>query len=319
MSGYLQRLVARAAESGDEPANLRPSLKSASPIAELDSRIGIPGLEDGGLGITRSTRGGGGEDAPPRFPGGTTEATPTIQRQAAVASAPSAVSAASPAPSRPYLDTVLAAAPAVAPAEPAAISRRQSPPAPPAQSDGPPEMAALPSPVASDVVAEPPALAVPETLAPSRLSIDEPAAPETPSPTTQQLAASAKPADPETGAPSLAEAPSLMTAPSKSRRDAGAPSKKASAASENTGAEIPRLMPPVAALPLPEPRPAARRAPEPATPRVVIGRIDVEVVPPQPATAAGSEPRPVTAAAVSKIGPLRPAVRTNLLFNLRRS
>ncbi len=54
-------------------------------------------------------------------------------------------------------------------------------------------------------------------------------------------------------------------------------------------------------------------------PRVVIGRINVEVVPPpavQPSTAA-PRPGPVTAASVSVIGPLGGGIRPNLRLSLR--
>lgn len=55
-------------------------------------------------------------------------------------------------------------------------------------------------------------------------------------------------------------------------------------------------------------------------PHVVIGRITVEVVPSQSATQvpkAPAQPLPVTAASVSKIGPLRTALQSNLFFSLR--
>jgi hypothetical protein len=60
-------------------------------------------------------------------------------------------------------------------------------------------------------------------------------------------------------------------------------------------------------------------APETA-PRVVIGRINVEVIqpPPERRVTQGSPSQPVTAASVSKIGPLRPALRSNRLLSLRQ-
>ena len=60
-------------------------------------------------------------------------------------------------------------------------------------------------------------------------------------------------------------------------------------------------------------------APETA-PRVVIGRINVEVIqpPPERRVTQVSPSQPVTAASVSKIGPLRPALRSNRLFSLRQ-
>jgi hypothetical protein len=56
------------------------------------------------------------------------------------------------------------------------------------------------------------------------------------------------------------------------------------------------------------------------TPRVVIGRINVEVIPPPSERRVTQvEPsQPVTAASVSKIGPLRPTLRSNRLFSLRQ-
>src|SRR5262249_40763505 len=54
-------------------------------------------------------------------------------------------------------------------------------------------------------------------------------------------------------------------------------------------------------------------------PRIVIGRINVEVVPPpaaQPSTAA-PRPRPLTAASASVIGPLSGDIRPSLRLSLR--
>ena len=66
------------------------------------------------------------------------------------------------------------------------------------------------------------------------------------------------------------------------------------------------------------------RASEPGTdahegPRVVIGRINVEVVPPPvtPPSTAAPRPGPMTAASVSVIGPLSGGVRPNLHLSLR--
>ena len=58
---------------------------------------------------------------------------------------------------------------------------------------------------------------------------------------------------------------------------------------------------------------------ETGSPQVVIGRIDVEVLPP-PAAApvASSRSGPLTAASVSAIGPLRGQIRSNVRFSLRQ-
>jgi hypothetical protein len=45
MSGYLNRLIMRA-QSADESQFLRPSVRSTSPIAEHDQRLGVAGFED---------------------------------------------------------------------------------------------------------------------------------------------------------------------------------------------------------------------------------------------------------------------------------
>ena len=54
-------------------------------------------------------------------------------------------------------------------------------------------------------------------------------------------------------------------------------------------------------------------------PRVVIGRINVEVVPPpaEPKTSTASRPGPLTAASASVIGPLTGGIRSNLRLSLR--
>jgi hypothetical protein len=59
---------------------------------------------------------------------------------------------------------------------------------------------------------------------------------------------------------------------------------------------------------------------QPESPRVVIGRINVEVVPQSvpEATVAPSRSQPLTAASVSVIGPLGSGVSSNLRLSLRQ-
>ncbi len=77
---------------------------------------------------------------------------------------------------------------------------------------------------------------------------------------------------------------------------------------------------------LPLPPVSARRAGAPSSqsagetdrrPRLEIGAIQVEVVPPAPEAAAPSPPRPATAEGVSRIGPLGTRRRSNLRLALR--
>lgn len=71
-------------------------------------------------------------------------------------------------------------------------------------------------------------------------------------------------------------------------------------------------------------KPPVERASEPSVdtnegPRIVIGRINVEVVPPPaaPQSTAAPRPGPLTAASVSVIGPLGGGIRPNLRLSLR--
>jgi hypothetical protein len=71
-------------------------------------------------------------------------------------------------------------------------------------------------------------------------------------------------------------------------------------------------------------KPPSERAGEPSTdahegPRIVIGRINVEVVPPPaaPPSTAASRPGPLTAASASVIGPLSGGIRPSLRLSLR--
>jgi hypothetical protein len=63
----------------------------------------------------------------------------------------------------------------------------------------------------------------------------------------------------------------------------------------------------------------APEAVEDREPRIVIGRINVEVIPatPEPAKTEPARPKPLTAAAASVIGPLSNGVRSGRLLSLR--
>jgi hypothetical protein len=64
---------------------------------------------------------------------------------------------------------------------------------------------------------------------------------------------------------------------------------------------------------------SASEAVEDRGPRIVIGRINVEVIPatPEPVKAEPARPKPLTAAAASVIGPLSTGVRSGRLLSLR--
>lgn len=330
MSGYLQRLIQRTpAATATQP--LSPFVRSASPIAEQDQRLGVRGFESADLsGAIAPTD----PDAPPLTDpqlSGEGADDLTVQRKLASAPADSApTTVASPSLGR-SLST-----------PPNLLSPNQPPSAPdaPASFSQPPSWDAVDAP---DIVlpippGQPPFLAL--TTPAETFDLESPRPAETvPDPPPPDRALNVAPLS-----PAIAPAPAINPAPVINRippPGAASPPARSDAAQDTAHTEpvLPRprsrlSSPPEAAYPQLEPQklsPAAEgaafgsgaaiAAPDlAAAPRVVIGRINVEVVPPSSSTnqTATAPAVPLTAAAVSVIGPLRGRVPANLRLSLRQ-
>lgn len=351
MSGYLNRLVMRS-QSLQTASTLRPFVRSTSPIAEQDQRLGVDGFDAAGASLpdtdswaleesepasSDSLSNGGRESSITIAKSSGDVADVTVQRKIAGPTVSSPPPPAAPASTTriPKLDGTprAQAKPSIStPADP--ISQGASPQAPPAI----PEQVELPgrprelepdAPVDS-VVRQPQSQTTP-------LEPDTPLVTSAPRP-----AVSAEPisADPTFLKPQPVGQLSVVRDVSKKseqvvvpptmvpnrRRSEPEPSNRQPiepVVPNNIYSYVPRPDRPVPRLEPLAPREGAMEfeaASAPPSPAVVIGRINVEVVPQPPAVATAPAARsgPLTAASVSVIGPLRTGVRPNLRFSLRQ-
>jgi hypothetical protein len=287
---YLQRLVTRG--PGDRgAAGVTPLVRSRSPIAEQDQRVGIPGFE--GIGFGASAPAGGGveetlgeaQDHGPEIASPITGVRKTGDGRAQRKTA-GPMGASHPSSSRPA--------------------------GPPVSRDGGPSGR---TPTRLDVSEQPPApgmrLEGEGTLRHDQAAGTRPRGPARAG--TDEIA-------PNGDAPGHPGASEQAAFADPGRTDGSAARRSGSAE-----VEPPLLEPrPLALTPSQQRESLSNDAAEPARapeqgPRVVIGRINVEVIQPaaEPKASAGPHRGPLTAASVSVIGPLNRGTRTNLRLGLR--
>lgn len=291
MSGYLMRLVMRGRETSGAQS-MQPVVRTTSPVAERDQRIGMMGFEGFELGEASfaepgSEAGAEREDilqppVPPSVMTAGETRRATVLRK--LASPPTGT--AEPATPKARAGTTAA--------EPQMQTGVQSPssdlPTPDlAGADDVPMSSSVPPMVypAKDVVADSEG-SVSSTggIHPEDLSLD----------------------DSQTGSVSRRFDPAAVhTRSVRQTRQTDATRLEPS-----PGALAKHFKPPLE-------RASARRTDANDGPRVVIGRINVEVVPPPaaPPSTAAPRPGPLTAASVSVIGPLGGGIRPSLRLSLR--
>jgi hypothetical protein len=342
MSGYLSRLITRS-QSKAESQPLRPFVRSTSPIAEQDQRLGVAGFETVDTAMLPQPEINTGDLTPTE--GAPTVATPaitpadsvTIQRKPAgpavvsQTSAPSIgtnnlssnpVNAGSSDPIENSLGLQSAASssflstpdtPVQNPFDPGLIdarddSRFQGPQNryPNLEPTGEPELPQAfqrpveppPGPEPSSMVSHQPLSLIPE-ISPGVIGED-------PSPGIEF-----KP---------VARGREKLDQSNPDPDSPGSPDIVSVVPSENFPTLIPLEQPPEGLeKPVVEASSAANEH-QPAAPRVVIGRINVEVVPQKTpeATVSTAKPGPLTANSVSVIGPLRGRMPANLRLSLRQ-
>jgi len=293
MSGYLQRLVSPAGSAAGR--GLRPFVATRSPIANVDQRVGLPGFEAAGLG----PQGGSVTDrepeargAAPRWPqphqGGTVGEV-SIE-EPGVAPAPAArgegssthVGLHAEAPRRDREEVLGVGLPS--PDRTRGAMRPRFPV----------------SPVVDREKASPEAPERPPLSAPR-------AAVHSPGDTHAE----------RSDGRVLVEAPSI-----EERATAGSGSASGAIGTTTRLPGEPRLSPPPPARGDEEHEGPFSTRPEPLAaqrPRLEIGTIEVEVVPPPRAEPRAPSPtRPLTAESVSQIGPLAARRPSNLRFALRQ-
>lgn len=356
MSGYLSRLVMRS-QSLQTASTLRPFVRSKSPIAEQDQRLGIDGFDAAGASLpdtdswaleesepasSDSLSNGGRESSMTIAKSSGDVADATVQRKIA---GPTISSAPSPPPAAPASTTRIPkvdgtpgraqARPSIPiPADPINQGDRpQSPPSISEQVDPPgrPRELAPDTPVDS-VARQPQSQTAP-------LEPDMPLATSAPQPvaSTEPIFADSAFLKPQSvGQPSVvqvvsekseqAAAPPPTMVPNRRRSDLEPSNRQPiePVVPNNIYSHVPRPDRPVPRLEPLTPREGTMEfeatvpMSAPPSPAVVIGRINVEVVPQSPATAPAAHSGPLTAASVSVIGPLRTGVRPNLRFSLRQ-
>jgi hypothetical protein len=293
---YLQRLVTRGV--GDPgSAQVLPSVRSTSPIAEEDQRVGMPGFEGFQFGAAASVEGASEDpfalsgdhrsEIPSPTIGVDNAGAGTVQRKGVGLGRTSGLATPGSAPA----GTPVIVDRGRAGEAPTPVHLSEQPPAPRVRLDdaviGPHNrvtgvrQAGRSNSTASQRTRD--------AGVPADWSAGEPAAPtppfsaetETPRPPPRRSA--------EAGPPLLQPSPRAITL--AQHRDA-----ISSDAVESAG-----------------------RPDQDQGPRVIIGRINVEVVPPpaEPKTSTASRPGPLTAASVSVIGPLTGGIRSNLRLSLR--
>jgi hypothetical protein len=301
MSEYLKRLVTRTRMV--QP--MQPFVRSTSPVAERDQRIGMTDFEGFELDDPASAR----SDSEPGFE----------QGDALQASMPSEITPTS-APNGAVVQRKVAS-PAASPPTPATQPVRDLNASSARMEDGirpdeqRPDSIATPSP--SDFV---PSSGSPMTDEP--LPVQQSwAVPESPPLSVENVAADFEGPGSSAG-DARVEAPSPSSSEARDGErhlDRGAvhtqPAQRARKVSP------PRLEPlarnfaeQIGPLPVGASVPAADAD---ESPHVSIGRINVEVVSPPTAQPSPAAPRPLTAASVSVIGPLSGGVRPNLRLSLR--
>lgn len=319
MSDYLGRLAA-AASREDE---LAPAMRSRSPIAEFDQRIALPGFDalagaGADHGADHEARGSAAPDlaAPggpaPLSPAAVTARAPSSHIQRRALPAPSRGPPTSAPPSAPASSSALRAAPASLgrPASPeevpaGAAPRRLSPTVEITTRPTTPTQAGADRPSGSWPIADAEGSDGAERLAPLQPAGDSPSLRARPSVVSDGFGS------PGPALPSEGHAEAVAVRPSQENPEVGfAGARLTPAAPEPHGLQPRERAPDFP----PPPRPAD-------PPRVVIGHLDIEVVPSAPPAetgSAGAAPRPLTAAAISQIGPLGSGIRSNQLLSLRQ-
>jgi hypothetical protein len=301
MSDYLMRVLGRA-RGGDEAQPLQPFLRSTSPIAEHDQRIGMSGFDGDGGGDTSLGEGRAEAATTTTAPGGL-----TVQRKLAspgLASAPHRVPdrAGPRAPDRTAAETpVIGAKARLAPDHGEHLATPSDPVADTPfafRSSGPPE---------------PPSIRLPISQHPRQTQTQE---------SVTDVASTAEHPGSAVGAKvGDAQSPGSSQTPHESRQSAHA-TQSVRPVRSTRQVDVPRLEPSAQRFPGPDEPPTGltdtRAHPADEGPRVVIGRISVEVVPPpeQP-TAAAPHSGPLTAASVSVIGPLGGGLPSDRRLSLR--
>jgi hypothetical protein len=304
---YLQRLVTRTDAGADA---MRPVVRSTSPIADEDQRLGVLGFGGVTFGTAASDETILGEHAvptgdvrppsPSAIPGAAQVSGATVQRKMAGAPQPS-----------PASTNIGRAA--------GAPVRRDLAQGPVDIADKGAEQRALRQ--------EPPALAPRASPTAIPAGQDKPRTPISAAPVSDSESAAVPFSRPR----ELARQPTVSTRPRQAEEATSAPTPAAPIAAPRS---LPRRVAEVGPQQLePSHRPLdALRQRESTSremvasgeereqgPRVVIGRINVELVPPsaEPRKTAASAPRPLTAESVSVIGPLGGNDPPSLRFGLR--
>lgn len=262
MEGYLRRIIMRSAA----PLTFQPQVRSTSPIAQDDQRLGMPGFEE----------------APSSFrPSMEEEPEPSISSTRPSRLSARATSPFSPEPCRPQ---PIASSPALF-----MESRSELKPefSPKASVDVTLEDSTIVRDEAIDFDA-----AEPEATVPS-VNIKLPARPR--------------------------QFPQAMV-PAKDRESTGASSWESTG---DAGGPPPELVPyrPVLTTDVrtESDHDGAKEAAEDREPRIIIGRINVEVISAvtEPPKTEPFRPKPLTAASASVIGPLSSSIRASRLLSLR--
>jgi hypothetical protein len=268
MEGYLRRIIMRSAA----PLTFQPQVRSTSPIAQDDQRLGMPGFEEAPSSFRPSM-----EEGP----------EPSISSTRPSRLSARATSYFSPEPGRRQ---PIASSPALF------TTTRQV-------TESRPELKPEFSPKAS----------VDVTLEGSTIVRDE--------------ATDFDTAEPEATVPSVdiklparpRQFPQAMV-PANDREPTGASSCESTG---DVGGPPPELVPyrPVLTTDIgtESDHDGAKEPAEDREPRIIIGRINVEVIPavPEPPKTEPFRPKPVTAASASVIGPLSSSIRASRLLSLR--
>ena len=315
MSGYLMRLVMRGRAAG-EARPLQPFVRSTSPIAERDQRIGMMDFEGVELGEASPAEAGleaGSEQAgvlqPPTLP------TITATSDIGVATAQRKMASPPAGPATPNAREVAAAVEA----------QRQSNIQPPG-SRAVRSVAPAPSRTRS-VSNRAMQLASSHSEVGALDLVDAHDVPVSPSGPPMVSPEKSVVADVEWSVSSTgrirSEALSLGDSQTENApRQFGPGAVHTRSIRQTRQVDSTRLEPSPQAFPErfdPQPMDARVSTNEVEAPRVIIGRINVEVVPPSAAPPSTAAPRsgPLTAASASVIGPLGGGIRPNLCLSLR--
>lgn len=326
MSGYLMRLIMRTRASGAGQL-MQPSVRSTSPVAERDQRIGMMGMEgfefgESSFAEVASEAGLEQDDAlqAPGLPSITAASPPegvTVQRKMASPVARPTDLAHSIAPG-----STAGGAPMEADMQPSRQEVGRSDVLLPSRARQKVTDHVKPSSPSTSITeqASVPQDAVP--LSDPPMTGEPPVAPGTPSFSPERDGV----AEVEWSVASLdgPRAPASSPGSAQTReavRHFGRADVRARSAQRVRQVDTTRLEPSARTFAEPlELRPLDASMPTAGadeSPRIVIGRINVEVVPPPAAPQVTTAPRPLTAASVSVIGPLSGGVHPNLHLSLR--